>query len=304
MGFWRSLPGTIVIVLLAAVVGLGGFVGWQAWDVLHPARTTGAEAALAAELAHLEGVRFKASDGVDLEGSILRGAADAPAVVLCHDLDESKTSLVNLAIALHKAGFTILSIDFRAHGGSGGTITTLGIAEKRDVLGAVDFLTTQEHADTKRIGVYGTGMGAHAAVLAAADRATLKVLVLDGLYPAASWPLVRRTFHGWPFGIKWLGALPRWAYAAITETGPDSESAADVLPKLLGRDILLVAPAGDTALAAAMQTMYASVPTKQEGSEANLITLPATRTSGLYGDELDRYHARVAEFFASRLGRR
>lgn len=301
MAFWRSIPGAIVLVLLLGAVAVAGAVGFQVWNVVHPERKSDPGVTLATELSRVENVSFKASDGVDLEGWLFRGSPDGPVVVLCHDLDETKASLVNVAISLHKLGFTILAFDFRGHGQSGGNGSTLGILEKRDVLGAVDFLGSQEHADVRRIGIYGTGMGAHAAVLASADRGGLKVLVLDGLYPDAGYPLVRRTFLGWSFGVKWLGFLPKAAFSLLTPAGVDSARAQDILPNLMGREMLLVAPAGDTALASAMQRMYDSIPQSRDGSEINLITLPATRASGLYGPELERYHARVGEFFESRL---
>ena len=46
--------------------------------------------------------------------------------------------------------------------------------------------------------------------------------------------------------------------------------------------------------------MYATLPERRD-SERNLITLPATRVSGLGADEQARYHERIVEFFKSRL---
>jgi hypothetical protein len=51
-----------------------------------------------------------------------------------------------------------------------------------------------------------------------------------------------------------------------------------------------------------MKAMYATLPERRD-SERNLITLPATRASGLDAAELVRYHERVVDFFTSRLGR-
>src|SRR4029453_354334 len=92
----------------------------------------------------------------------------------------------------------------RGPGASGGTASTLGVDEKRDVIGAVDYLADLEGIDHRKVGAYGVGQGAHAAVLAAADRPALKALVLDGLYPDASYPLVRSAFEGWDFGERRL----------------------------------------------------------------------------------------------------
>ena len=46
--------------------------------------------------------------------------------------------------------------------------------------------------------------------------------------------------------------------------------------------------------------MYESLP-RSEDADGNLITLPVTQTRDLYGEEVERYHSRVAEFFRDRL---
>jgi pimeloyl-ACP methyl ester carboxylesterase len=145
-------------------------------------------------------------------------------------------------------------------------------------------------------------MGAHAAVLAAADRPALRVLVLDGLWPDARWALDRRTMPEWPWGQEHLGFVPAMLFPLVAGTSIGEPRAADVLPALGGRDLLLVAPAGDARLDEAMKAMYASVPERRD-SERTLITLPATRASGLDAADLVRYHGRVVDFFVSRLGR-
>jgi hypothetical protein len=48
--------------------------------------------------------------------------------------------------------------------------------------------------------------------------------------------------------------------------------------------------------------MYATLPERRD-AERNLITLPATRASGLGEGDLARYHERVVAFFSSRLAR-
>jgi pimeloyl-ACP methyl ester carboxylesterase len=301
--FWRSLPGTVLVVLIIAILTAAGAIGIQTYRATHPPRQADEKSDLGAFLSHVEEVRFRSADGTDLAGWLVRGAPGGSPVVLCHDLGDGKGSLVNLAIALQDAGFTALAFDFRGHGKSGGEGSTLGIAEKRDVLGALDYVSALRDVDAHRIGLYGVGLGAHAAVLAAADRPTAKVLVLDGIYPDAGYPLARKVYAGWGFGCRYLGILPRLAFHLLTNTPARQETAQAVLPHLLSRDLLFVAPAGDAALAAEMQRLYASVPEQRE-VDANLIVLPATRASHLYGEELDRYNRRISEFFEKRLRRR
>ena len=94
--------------------------------------------------------------------------------------------------------------------------------------------------------------------------------------------------------------MPTTLFPWIAGASIDGGRAADVLPGLGGRDLLLVSPAGDRRLDESMKAMYATLPERRD-SERNLITLPATRASGLGAADQARYHERVVEFFRSRL---
>jgi pimeloyl-ACP methyl ester carboxylesterase len=210
--------------------------------------------------------------------------------------------MINLGIYLQKQGLHVLAFDFRGHGASAEATATLGPVEKRDVLGALDYLGSRPGGsiDLRRVGVYGAGSGAHAAVLAAADRPALRVLVLDGLWADSGQRLAREVFGRWSFGARRLAFLPSAMLRAIARTAPADARADLAVAGLKGRDVLFVAPAGDSALATAMEKMYASLPQGRD-AEANLVTLPGTGTAGLYGAELERYHDRVGKFLESRL---
>jgi pimeloyl-ACP methyl ester carboxylesterase len=302
MSFWKSVPGAIVLLVSMAVLAALGLAVAQVHEVTHPARRLDRAQDLGAALAKAEEVTFKSTDGVTLAGSLFRGRAAMPPIVLCHDLGESRNAVTNVAIALHKAGFTVLAFDFRSHGASGGEGSTLGITEARDVLGAIDFVAGRPKGDldARKIGVFGVGMGAHAAVLAAADRPAVRVLVLDGLWPDAGLTLVRHVFADWPWGGQHLAAVPVALFPWIAGVSIGDGRAADVLPALGRRDLLLVAPAGDRRLDESMKAMYGTL-SEQRDSERNLITLPATRASGLGADDLARYEERVVAFFRTRL---
>ncbi len=302
MGFLRPFLGTFLLALLIGAGAAVGATGVQVHRATHPPRAGGDIPSIASVVVKLEPVRFPSADKVDVGGWLVRGKPGKPAVVLCHAFGESKSSLLNLAIALERGGYTLLLLDFRGHGASGGATSTLGVDEKRDVIGAVDFLASLPGVDARRMGVYGVGLGAHAAVLAAMDRPALRVLALDGLYPDAGYPLVRSVFEGWAFGVRHFGFLPTAVFDVLNRTRIASHRAADVLPALRGRDILLVAPAGDSALSAEMERLYAAIPQRRD-NEASLVTLPATLADGLYGEDLERYHSRIATFFEVRLAR-
>jgi pimeloyl-ACP methyl ester carboxylesterase len=248
----------------------------------------------------VEAVAFRAADGIALEGWLIRGESGMPAILLCHDFGSDKASLINLAIALRMRGFTLLLFDFRGHGASAPCRSTLGILEQRDILGAFDLLSSMEWLENDEVGLYGVGMGAHAGVLASADQPGFRVLVLDSLYPDVSYELVRSFFGGWEFGVRRMPFIPRSIFRLVTGESAAGNSAASTIGNLPGRDLLMLAAQEDDELTVEMKKMYLTIP-DQTDADGNLLIVPATRAGALYGEQLDSYHHRVADFFLQRL---
>jgi pimeloyl-ACP methyl ester carboxylesterase len=301
MSFWDSKLRTLLGVLLLACVLMVCVVGVRVYVATHPVRQADEGFDFNSMLMRVEQVQFPAVDGTRLAGWLIEGDAARPPVLLCHDLGSSKASQVSLGIELQRRGFTVLMLDFRGHGQSEGRSSTLGLEEKRDILGALDFLEERYEREGGRVGIYGVGMGAHAAVLAAVDRPSLRVLVLDALYPDVSDPLARRVFAGWEPGIRSLAFVSDGLFALMYRTRIGEHRAADALPGLLGRDVLLLAPAGDPELTAEIQRMVESIPDQPE-VDGNMVVLPATQGDALYGEDLDRHREQVASFLDHRLG--
>jgi pimeloyl-ACP methyl ester carboxylesterase len=293
---------SLLLVALSALLVAVALVGVRVHSITSPRRaevTTGIDFA-DTELP-VEPVAFRSADGLALRGWRIPGQAERPPVILCHDRGADKSTLIHLGALLNAQGFTLLLFDFRGHGESEASRSTLGLHEKRDVVGAVDFLLATEGPVARRVGVYGVGMGAHAAVLAAADRASIRALALDGLYPDAAWPLLRETFGSWDFGAERLGWLPAGAFRVLAGAAPGAPRAADVLPALRGRDVLLLASSADAELAVEMQRMYEGIPAQRE-ADGNFVLLAGTQSQGLYGRDVAVYHRRVVEFLTVRLG--
>lgn len=301
MRFVRTPLGAVLLVVLLGCAVLLGAAVVRVDRTTRPPRRPPDALDFDSLLLRVEEVRLTATDGVRLDGWWLPGEPGQPAVILGHDIGATKTSLVDLAAELGKHGLPRLLIDFRGHGSSAGARSSLGLLEKRDILGAVEFVRSRAGIDARRIGVYGAGMGAHAAVLAAADCPALKVLVLDSLYPDVGYLLDSELYAGWEFGRRNLGFVPRGIFAVLHGARASRQRAAGELSHLLGRDILLVAPESDPLLTAEMKRMYEAIP-EQIDVDGNLLLLPATRAVGRYGHEGTRYQERVARFFRERLG--
>jgi len=301
MQFWRRPPGIALIVLFAmGLIGLG-LIAVRVNQVTRPAQAQPVQLDFDAMLMSVENVSFPAVDGYKLHGWLIKGDPALPAIIMGHDLGQDKSTLVLLGIALSKSGFSVLMIDFRGHGASGSSRSTLGLNEKRDVVGAIDYLSKQDWLTSQQYGLFGVGMGAHAAVLAAADRSSVKALVLDALYPDVGYRLVHETYPGWSFGVDYLGSFPRTIFHLLNQAGSDEQTAAETLSRMLGRDILLLASEAEVDLATEMKRLYEMIP-EQVDADGNLEFLPRSMGQGLYGENIELYQEKVTVFFTSRLG--
>jgi fermentation-respiration switch protein FrsA (DUF1100 family) len=157
-------------------------------------------------------VAFPARDGVTLRGWWIPavGSADR-AVIFLHGHGGSMDPDVQYVPALHAAEFNVLMFDFRAHGRSDGRMSTLGYLERRDVLGAVDFVRAK---GISRIGFLGFSMGGIVAMLTAPICPDVRAVISDG-GPARMRTAL--TVWAWEHGVpRSLGAVLAWLALTVT----------------------------------------------------------------------------------------
>ncbi|MDH5492343.1 MAG: alpha/beta hydrolase [Myxococcales bacterium] len=136
-------------------------------------------------------VTFTTEDGVTLVGTFQQGGrADAPAVILLHQLGSNRAEWAELIAPLAESpGLTILSVDLRGHGEStagpeGSTLDfrsfevaawqQLGL----DAKASMAFLEAHPSANPSRIVIVGASIGSSAAILAAAEDERIAALAL------------------------------------------------------------------------------------------------------------------------------
>src|SRR5437773_3812118 len=93
----RSSFGIFLLTLLILVVGAGSMVGYQIYNVTHPVRVKD-PVAPGDLLLRADEVNFQSTDGVALSGWLIHGDRDAPTIVLCHDLGESRSVFLDAAV--------------------------------------------------------------------------------------------------------------------------------------------------------------------------------------------------------------
>jgi len=132
-------------------------------------------------------------DRVVISAAYFPAAADpAPAVVLIHDIGQSRDEWAAFAAQLQRSGIACLAIDLRGHGESTRKLTAQGpervdvhdFAPRDfqdmllDVEAAVDWLDQQPGIDKRRVGLGGSGVGANIALRYAAFNEDVAALLL------------------------------------------------------------------------------------------------------------------------------
>jgi pimeloyl-ACP methyl ester carboxylesterase len=137
-----------------------------------------------------EEVHFRSRDQVNLVGWWIPAENAIGTIVMCHGQEGSMDGDTQQMVPLHDAGFNVFMFDFRAHGRSEGDCVSMGMYEKEDLLGALDFLAEHKHID--RVGVLGFSMGAAVALITAALSERICAVVAD-----SSFGRLKHTLTGW-----------------------------------------------------------------------------------------------------------
>lgn len=130
-------------------------------------------------------IDLKAADGTELKGSYFSPGKSGPAILLLHQCNMDRHAWDGLAEDLAKAGFHVLTFDFRGFGDSGGHTTDATFRRSvmnekwpGDVDTAYEYLIARNGVDKSRLAAGGASCG----VTQAADLATrhhdIKALLL------------------------------------------------------------------------------------------------------------------------------
>jgi pimeloyl-ACP methyl ester carboxylesterase len=184
-------------------------------------------------------VAMVSDDGVGLEGWYFPSRNGA-AVVVRHGAGSTRADALAQAEVLVNAGFGVLVVDARGHGGSAGRGMDLGWYGERDTRAAVDFLVARQDVDPRRIAVLGLSMGGEEAIGAAADDDRIRAVVAEGATgrTAADKDWLADQYGAAGVVQGWLDRVTYALVAVLTGLEPprspeDAVGAADATPFLL-----------------------------------------------------------------------
>jgi fermentation-respiration switch protein FrsA (DUF1100 family) len=184
------------VVLAVALVSGMGFSWYMGSMLIQPALHPVEAPPLALGASQ---VSFPSESGATLHAWYSPGRVGQGAVLLLHGMGADRSAMLGRASFLHALGYSVLAIDFQAHGESAGRHITVGDLESWDVVAAAEYLHRALPAE--RVGAIGVSMGAAALVLAKKPLG-LSAVVLESMYPTIEEALDdrMRMLYG-PWGI-------------------------------------------------------------------------------------------------------
>jgi len=222
---FSGMAGTAVVCPVAGA--------WIAGSMLS-APCPQAVGALPADLKGLD-VEIESTSGSKLRAWFVPGRPGAGGILLLHGLRANRLKMLARARFLNRAGYSVLLIDFQAHGESPGSKVTFGYLESRDARAAVDFL--RRTLPGEKVAIIGASMGGAAAVLAS-PALGVDAMVLEGVYTTIEKAIENRLKD---FLGSWGGVLtpalsaqlrPRLGVSAA-EICPVQRIAEIAVPKLI-----------------------------------------------------------------------
>jgi dipeptidyl aminopeptidase/acylaminoacyl peptidase len=250
--------------------------------------------------AEYETVSFTTGDGIALKGWLVkppRIRTGSPAIIICHGVGANKSDFTGLAAALSRRGYYTLLFDFRAHGESGGSRSSLGYHEQKDVTAALQYLKNRREIDPQRIGIYGFSLGGSTAILSAAKTGAFSAVVADSAFSSLrdqARTAITGFYHLPAFPFLHLAVL---GYELYFQTGVDAVSPVTAIADLSPVPILIIAGEGDHLIPVENGRMlYAAARDPKE-----LWIVPGAEHGGTLVAAGAEYEKRVEEFFDKNL---
>lgn len=284
--------------LLAAVLALAFFVllatgavsAYLVYHIVAPAKT-----GEAVDLTNLPGrpqdFSYEVAGLGTRNGWFFPGLKSAPTILLCPGYASGREELLPLATGLQDHGYNVLLFDFGGRGPNA-TYSTLGYREVGELRAAIAAIASRPDVDQSRFGLWGTNMGAYAAVAAAEGDPRVKALVVESVYDRPEEFLgVLLTQYGLtplPFFQPLAVQSFLWFNHKYRQTPPLSAGAA----RLDSGQKLFLEAADDSALIGSTHALFLLAPAPKEE-----VLLNQGNYQGMLDEEKRTYENRIISFF-------
>ncbi|MBQ7366407.1 MAG: alpha/beta fold hydrolase [Spirochaetaceae bacterium] len=125
------------------------------------------------EKGEIQELSVTAYDEITLAGYLWETAGSKGVALLVHGYTDSAAGMAYLAEEYHRLGFSVLSVDCRAHGKSGGKNITMGYTDAKDLARWIERIQELKGSQTNLI-LHGVSMGAVTVIQALNEKTALE----------------------------------------------------------------------------------------------------------------------------------
>jgi len=168
----------VALVLFIALIGVGGALTYHVVTRQNAVEDVTPQSYLLSSYLPLN---FTDPSGGEHEGWLLLGLRHAPVIILCHGYDSNRSDLLSLGTILRDNHFNVYLFNFQGSKAKA-RFSNLGPRQASDVLAAIEAVSRQPEVNAKRVGLFGTSVGAYAALAAGEVNPKVKAIVVDSTY--------------------------------------------------------------------------------------------------------------------------
>jgi hypothetical protein len=287
--WYSKLVAAILGIAFFTLLAAGTISGFVIYRIVAPT-TTVEGIDLANFPGHPEDVSYPTSGGT-LNGWFFPGLKSAPTIVLCPGYQATRGPLLPLATALQDHQYNVFLFDFGTNGAKAEN-STLGFRETQDLRAAIVGLAQRDDVDATKFGVWGTNVGAYAALSLAESDTRVRAVVVESVFDRPqdmARLLVAR------YGLAQLPLIPGmvergfgWLNHSYKQAPPLSSG----LPQLAGIPKLFLSASDETGLVSPTNRLFAQAPEPKEED-----ALSRGNYAGMLDDEKRSYENRILAFF-------
>ncbi|MFZ0821300.1 MAG: alpha/beta fold hydrolase [Candidatus Acidiferrales bacterium] len=238
-----------------------------------------------------EEFKFTVPGGAERAGWFFPGLRGAPTIILCHGYGSSRGELLTLATSLQDRQYNVFMFDFIGHGENKG-YSTMGYVEARELKAALEALAKRDDVDAAKFGVWGTNIGAYAALAVAEQSPTIRAVVVESVYDQPSDFMKIQIDHSGLAGIPFLKDMTVRAFAWKMKEHKDLPPLSAHLSRTAGVFKLFLESPDEPKLAQMTRDLYLKAPEPKQDA-----VLGQGNYAGMQDDAKKLYENRVLSFF-------
>jgi hypothetical protein len=240
---------------------------------------------------HPEVVSYALPSGGARSGWFFPGLKSAPTVVLCPGYQIARGDALPLAAAIQDHGYNVFMFDIEG-GSTGRQYSALGFREAGELRAAMAAVARRDDVDRSRFGLWGTDLGAYAAMSVAENDPRVHALAVESVYDQPQDMAALLVDRQGVASLPLLANFARRGFFWLHYSDRGTPRLSSNMSRLASMPKLFLATTPEPRLAASTQELFALAPEPKE-----LEVLGHGQYATLLDEEKRTYENRLVSFF-------